>query len=66
MAIDNIMGRTCFVEKKCYICGRSFVPAQYHIYKRTVKGKVKWLCGYTCTCEYDRKHPVVKGNRWNK
>ena len=44
------MGRTkkkyvyTFEEKKCAKCGKLFISAPYHIYKKNSK----WYCSWTC------------------
>ena len=42
--------------RKCVMCGKLFIPASEHIYKR---GRI-WLCGWNCTCAFD-KDPKMKG-----
>ena len=39
----------------CPICGKKFIPAPEHVYRRTVKGKMRYLCSYHCMLEYDKK-----------
>ena len=36
------------VDRKCACCGRTFIPAPYHIYKKTYSGHVVYFCSYTC------------------
>lgn len=45
-------------ECKCAVCGKSFIPAPMHVYKRTfgTGGHTKWLCSYHCLLEWDREH----------
>lgn len=31
-------------EKECVVCGKTFIPAPEHIYKR----KTEYMCSYTC------------------
>lgn len=38
----------------CPICGKKFIPAAEHVYRRTVKGKMRYLCSYHCMLEYDK------------
>ena len=45
------------VERKCPICGKVFIPAPLHAYKRAHGGRMKWLCSYHCLLEWDKKHP---------
>jgi hypothetical protein len=55
MGYGDIYGLT---EKKCPICGKMFIPAPMHVYKRYYKnGRAKWLCSYHCLLEWDRAHP---------
>ena len=44
-------------EKKCPICGKKFIPAPLHVYKRSFTGKTKWLCSYHCLLAWDKRHP---------
>ena len=44
---------TSLIEKKCAYCGKTFVPAVEHAYK---KGK-KIFCKYTCMLRYREGHP---------
>ena len=36
--------------RKCVVCGKEFIPASEHIFKR---GRI-WLCGWNCTCEFEK------------
>lgn len=38
-------------ERKCPICGKTFIPAPYHIYRRGSK----WFCIWSCMLKYDRE-----------
>lgn len=42
-----------FLERVCPVCGRTFVAAPYHKYK---KGTT-WLCSWTC---YNKHQPQPK------
>ena len=55
-----------FVEEICVVCGKSFIPAVYHSYHEVRNGKKYKICGYNCQCEFNRKHPKVKGGRRKK
>lgn len=46
-----------FKELVCYVCGKTFVPAPFHIYNEERKGKLNYICGYNCNCEFNRKNP---------
>ena len=50
----------------CAHCGRSFVPAKEHIFKRYVSVDKRqilvWLCGYTCDTAWLREHPDKRMN----
>lgn len=52
---DGIYG---LEEKKCAICGKMFIPAPQHVYKRTygTGGGTKWFCSYHCLVAWDRDH----------
>lgn len=43
--------RDKLIEIKCSVCGKKFVPAPEHAYK---KGEKK-LCSYTCMRKAERK-----------
>ena len=65
------MGRlpnTCtLTERKCTHCGRTFVPAPYHAWKRVVGTRTNWFCRYTCMTAWDRDNPHKKHIRnYNK
>lgn len=45
---------------KCPICGKGFIPAPLHIFKATIKGRVKYLCGWNCLRELERKKDAKK------
>ena len=53
--------------KKCYNCGKEFMPAINHIYKSHLNGKKAWtwFCSYGCwrNCGGDnkRKRDGVQG-----
>ena len=46
-----------FVERLCFECGKSFIPAPEHIFKELRKGKTYWFCGYNCKCRFEKKNP---------
>lgn len=48
------------IVEKCPICGKSFVPAPYHIYKASIKGRVKNLCGWNCLRKLERERETNK------
>lgn len=48
-------------EKKCSICGKMFVPAPQHIYK---KGSTEWCCTYTCYMELERRIQWLRLSAW--
>lgn len=56
MGYGDIYGLT---ERKCAICGKMFIPAPMHVYKRTygTGGRTKWLCSYHCLVARDKAHP---------
>lgn len=53
------LGACDFVERKCDHCGRTFVPAPYHAWKRD-PGRTYWFCSYTCMIAWDRENPHKK------
>lgn len=46
--------------RKCEFCGKRFVPAIYHTYRRTTERATKWFCKYTCMTAYDKSREHVK------
>lgn len=46
--------------RNCALCGKEFVPAVYHTYRRVEGRKTKWFCKYTCMTAYDRAHERIK------
>jgi hypothetical protein len=36
------------VDRVCAVCGRTFVPAPYHIFKRIIGTKTFYYCGWNC------------------
>lgn len=57
------MNKWPFVENKCEVCGRIFIPAPEHIFNEVRGGKTHKICGYSCNLKFNRKHPVAKGGR---
>ena len=55
MADEGIYGLS---EKKCAVCGKKFIPAPMHVYKRSYGGdtRLKWFCSYHCLLAWDRAH----------
>ena len=45
-------------ERVCYTCGKKFIPAPQHVYKRKygAGGSTKWFCKPTCMYAWDRVH----------
>lgn len=41
-------------EVNCPICGKRFIPAPEHVFRRTVNGKLRYICSYHCTMIYDK------------
>lgn len=44
-------------EKKCPICGKTFIVAPYHAWTDTRRRKKEFFCSYTCFLAWDKKHP---------
>ena len=44
-----------FKSVKCPICGKSFVPAPYHVYKMFIKGSYRYLCSWSCYRKAERE-----------
>lgn len=49
-------------EKTCPICKKKYVPAPYHAYRESPKGRL--VCSYHCALESDRrkKRKYIKRN----
>lgn len=62
MADESVYGIT---EKICPICGKTFIPAPMHAYKRnnTPGSKTKYLCSYHCMVAWDKVHPQKRTAR---
>lgn len=43
-------------ERTCPVCGKRFVPAPYHCYRRGSK----WFCVWSCMLKYDREQEEKK------
>lgn len=43
-------------EKKCAVCGKVFIPAPLHVYKRHYSNLIKWFCSYHCLFAWDKTH----------
>lgn len=50
---DGIYG---LEEKKCAVCGKAFIPAPLHVYKRHYSNLIKWFCSYHCLVAWDKVH----------
>ncbi len=50
------LGSKCFIEKECPVCGRTFVPAPFHVYVEDNK----FFCKWTCLTKYRRDREAVK------
>ena len=51
-------------EKKCAVCGKKLFPTPYWVYKRQVKGQMRWFCSYSCDLK-DAKGSV-DGRRYSR
>ena len=41
--------------KICPVCGREFIVAPNHAYKRNIHKKTTLICSYHCLLEFDRQ-----------
>ena len=41
-------------ESTCPICGKKFIPAPEHVYRRRVRTSLRYICSYHCVLEYDK------------
>lgn len=48
-----------WVEKECPICGKTFIPAPFHVYKT---GQGEPICSYHCLLAYQRKANAKRRN----
>ena len=55
----DTIGCCLFEEKKCAECGKVFLPAPYHAWRRRSKNKnhSAWFCSYHCLVAWDKEHP---------
>lgn len=52
------------VERICKVCGRVFVPAPYHVFKRGYgMDKVTYYCGWNC---FNKDEPPEKKREANR
>lgn len=47
----------------CYVCGKTFILAPKNIYRVTVNGKVKHLCGWNCLRKLEREKEAKKKSK---
>lgn len=53
-------------EKKCPICGKTFIARQEYVYKRIGKNKMNYMCSWTCLNKWDEEHDRRKGRKPNE
>ena len=49
-------------DRKCACCGKTFIPAPYHIYKKAHNGHVIYFCSYTCYNKGETKRNLRSEN----
>lgn len=54
--------RANFTSNTCPVCGKSFVPAAYHVY-RTKTGRTRFVCSYHCMLASERDRIQRKNGR---
>ncbi|MBR6558460.1 MAG: hypothetical protein IKT70_05550 [Clostridia bacterium] len=47
------------IEKKCPVCGKTFVPAVFHVYYRGEDV----MCSWSCLNEYGRRKETFRRRR---
>lgn len=53
-------------EKKCYICGKTFIAMDDYIFKRSVRtGSYRYFCSWSHLREYDAQVKAKKGRKQN-
>lgn len=50
---DGIYG---LEDKKCAVCGKVFIPAPLHVYKRRHTNTMRWFCSYHCLVAWYKEH----------
>lgn len=50
------LGSKSIIEKECPVCGRTFVPAPFHVYVEDNK----YFCKWTCLTRYRRDREAAK------
>lgn len=45
--------RYSYVERKCPICGKVFIPAAYHVYRKGERGPL--VCSWGCQRAYEKE-----------
>ena len=55
------------LEKECPVCGKTFeCHAGEYVYKRSVKSKTLYFCGYSHMREFDKKNKHEDGRKHRK
>ena len=49
-----------FRELKCPVCGRNFIYNHYSVFRRNVKGHLKYFCRYNCMVAHDLREEAKK------
>lgn len=60
MKDSRYTGKYTFPEDKCPTCGKSFIRAPQHVYKRVTNSKSYYFCSYTCYRTDQRKEEYKK------
>ena len=50
-------------ESTCPICGKKFIPAPEHVYRRRVRTSLRYICSYHCVLEYDKNKLSVSESK---
>lgn len=53
MKKDDVYG--AYITRKCPVCGKSFIPAPYHVYKVLMHRSNKLVCSWACKVAYDKE-----------
>ena len=53
-------------ESTCPICGKKFIPAPEHVYRRRVRTSLRYICSYHCMLEYDKNKIDRSQKRYGK
>lgn len=49
-----------FNERECPVCGKRFIMAESHIYKKIFKYKTLTFCGWNCMRKFENDNSCIR------